>query len=150
MQKITELLNQCQNVALSSQAGEEHPFSSYASFHCGDEAIYVTLPRVSNHIENLEKNPKVSALFVESDAVSKPVTERYKATLECTVQPIRSEEEQYDAIMSNFQSGALGILLGTEDMLLYGLTVVSGEVTFGFGQVYKIHGKKLSDMNLKK
>jgi len=133
MKKLTEFLSQCQNVALSTQAGEEHPFSSYAPFHYDEEAIYTLLPSISNHVENIEQSAKSVALFVEMNAMRKSVAERYQVTLECHIKQLSKQDTKYDEMMSKFETGTLGILVGVEEMLLYRMKVLSGEVTFGFG-----------------
>lgn len=149
MTKLGELLEKSQNVALNTTSEEGHPFSSYASFYYDGELIYVSIPSIALHSENIKHKPKVLALFVE-EASDKRVLERYKITLECDASQIDKEDGQFNEIMSKFESGALGILIGTQELNLYVLTPISGEITFGFGERYEIGGAKMNELVLKK
>ncbi len=144
MMKLSELLSTVQNVALNSQSEEGHPFSSYASFYYDGELVYVSIPAIALHVKNFETKPKVLALFVEDASSNKRVHERSKITLECDVKQINSDDDRFNEIMPKFETGALGILIGTQELRLYALTPTSGEVTFGLGETYVIAGEKIN------
>lgn len=146
MTKLSELLDNCQNVALNTQDEQAHPFSSYASFYYDGEVIYVSIPSIALHVGNIESKARALALFVEASGVNKRMQERYKVTLECDVRYIGEEDERFKEIMPKFEKGALGILIGTEELRLYALTPTSGDVTFGVGETYAMGGEKMNEV----
>jgi putative heme iron utilization protein len=143
MIKLSELLSTVQNVALNSQSEEGHPFSSYASFYYDGEVVYVFIPAIALHVENFATKPKVLVFFVEDASSNKRVHERSKVTLECDVSEINSDDIRFNEIMPKFETGALGILIGTQELRLYALTPTSGEVIFGLGETYSIDTKQM-------
>ncbi|CAA6812161.1 MAG: Unknown protein [uncultured Sulfurovum sp.] len=146
MQKLSELLSNSQSVALNTKDENGHPFSSYTSFYYDGEIIYVSLPSIVTHVGNLEYNPQALALFVEDASSNKRVLERCKTTLECEVRRIFSEDSKFNEIMPKFEEGAFGILLGTQELILYALTPSAGEVTFGLGDTYEVGGDKMNEL----
>jgi len=146
MQKLSDLLSKTQSVALNTQSEEGQAFSSYASFYYDGVLLYVSLPKVSNHVENIKNNPKILALFVEDTGASKSVLQRHKTTLECDVVLIAKEDEKFDEIMPKFEGGTLDILIGIDGFNLYALTPTAGEVTFGLGTTYSVGGEKMNEI----
>ena len=146
MKKLNELLNKSQSVALNTKSEDGHPFSSYASFYYDGELIYVSIPSIALHIQNIEYSPKALVLFVEDAVSSKSVLERHKTTLECNAKSIDKNDVRFKEIMPKFENGALGILIGMQELTLYVLTPTSGEVTFGFGETYSVGGEKMNEI----
>lgn len=148
MENLNRFLRKSQSVAVNTKDEEGHPFSSYASFYYDGEVVYISVPSIVTHVKNLEVNPKASLLFVEEKASDRTAQERHRTTLECDVSRVDSESLQYKEIMSNFEEGAFGILMGTSTLILYALTPTSGEITFGFDDTYVVTGEKMNEVNL--
>ncbi|CAA6802011.1 MAG: Heme iron utilization protein [uncultured Sulfurovum sp.] len=147
MKKLSELLSQCQSVGLNTEDENNQSFSSYASFYYDGEVVYVSIPSISIHVTNIEEKPKMLALFIEAATPKKSALERFKATLECDVSKVSEEDSIFKEIMPRFEDGALGILIGTQELALYKLTPTSGEVTYGLGETYAVGGEKMNEVN---
>lgn len=148
MGNLSSFLSKSQSVAINTKGEDGHPFSSYASFYYDGEVVYISVPSIVTHIENLKVNPKATLLFVEEKRSNKAMHECHKTTLECNVSRVDSESLKYKEVMPHFEDGALGILMGTSELVLYALTPTSGEITFGFDECYAIGGEKMNEVNL--
>lgn len=148
MGNLSSFLSKSESVALNTKGEEGHPFSSYASFYYDGEVVYISMPTIVTHVENLEVNPKASLLFLEERSTARGSQERHRITLECTVSRVERERVKYKEVMAHFEDGALGILMGTSELVLYALTPTSGEITFGFNESYVLGGAKMNEVEL--
>lgn len=149
MENLSRFLRKSQSVAINTKGEDGHPFSSYASFYYDGEVVYISVPSIVTHVENLQANPKASLLFVEDKSSNRSTHERHRTTLECSVSRVENESSKYKEIMPNFEDGAFGILMGTSELVLYALTPTLGEITFGFGdETYALSGEKMNEVNL--
>ena len=144
MKKLSELLGEFQTLVLGTESEEGHPFSSYASFYYDGEVLYLFIPKITLHVENIQNNSKALLNFEEGETKGKQFFERPKVYLECEVEFIERSDARFQEFMPKFEGGTLDILIGTEGFNLYALTPTYGEATFDGKENYGIAGDKMN------
>lgn len=150
MTYLNELLTPFKSVVLGTQGSNGYPFSSYAPFYYDGTVVYVFISNMATHAKNMQVTAKASAFFVEDESITENIFKRKRISLQCDVEKISRDSEQFESIMKDFQAkhpdGTLSILMGMNDFNLYALTPIYGEATFGFGEAYNIAGENMNQI----
>jgi len=150
MTYLNELLTPFKSVVLGTQGSNGYPFSSYAPFYYDGAVVYVFISNIATHAKNMQTIAKASAFFVEDESITENIFKRKRISLQCDVEKISRDSEQFENIMKDFQAkhpdGTLTMLMGMSDFNLYALTPIYGEATFGFGEAYNIGGEKMNQL----
>jgi len=147
--KLKEYLEPYQSTILGTIGENDYPFGSYAPCYYDGKSIYIYISNITTHAQNINRYPKVSALFIEDEGQSKQIFARKRISLQCDAHLIKRDSVEFDEIMQTFiqkQGKTLSMLLKMEDFNLYQLSIVYGEATFGFGDAYFLGGENMDEL----
>ena len=133
---------------LGTKSEEGHPFSSYASFYYDGEVLYLFIPKITPHVENIENNSKALVNFEEGETKGRQFFARPKVYLECEVEFVERSNDRFKEFMPKFEGGTLDILMGIDGFNLYALTPTYGEATFDGKENYEISRDKMNMLAL--
>ncbi|MDX5333504.1 MAG: pyridoxamine 5'-phosphate oxidase family protein [Gammaproteobacteria bacterium] len=146
----TGFIDGFQSLILATADGQGSLLASYAPYvrdPQGGFCIFVS--ELAEHTGNLLARGEASVLFIESEADTRQVFARRRASFRCQVAELPRGTEEADAILARFAGRfgeIMGLLSGLGDFRLLRLTPVEGRFVIGFGQAYRLVGPGLNDL----
>lgn len=140
--RYQDLIQSQQTLLLATASENSIPDISTAPFirdHSGCFVIYVS--DLASHTANLRHNPQVSLLFIRPEAASPNLFARERAIINCHVQEITRNEEQYTVHLQalHAQFGEVITLLSSlNDFHLFALCPRSGRYVLSFGKAFGV------------
>lgn len=138
-----EFCDRVRSVMLSTVSPEGLPNASYAPFIMDrDKNIYFFASGLAVHTQNLNKNSRVSALFIEDEGNSEDIFARPRLSLNCQATFLERETEEWQELSDRFAErfgDIIQTLRSLPDFRIVKLTPIGGRFVQGFGQVYRIN-----------
>lgn len=142
--EIEEFKSSFNSVCLATLSENNEVVCSYAPFVATNEGNYIYISEVSEHFDNIKKNPyNIEIMFLEDESKAASVILRKRLRYRVDASFIE-RGEQFDKIYDEFerQTGAEGGIKTIRKMLdfhLVKLEFKKGRFVKGFGQAYDIN-----------
>lgn len=141
LHRIRQLVRSRKTVLLASADENGEPLASYAPFWIGDGAPHVLLSRLARHHRNLEKNPRVSILFIEDEADSPDLFARRRLEYRCRCETVERDSDTGRKALAAFRERfgeTFALIESLPDFTLFRLTPLNGNYVEGFGRAYTL------------
>ena len=140
-EKMQQIIGQQTSVHIATATPSGQPEASYAPFIATDSGVYLYLSQLAAHSRNLQKNPKLSLLFIEPEHEAADCFARRRVTWTCELETIQRETEQWQKVMNQFEAkhgGTVQLIRQLADFTLYFCRPVKANVVLGFAQAYTL------------
>lgn len=128
-----------QSIEIATVSAQFEPEASYAPVLLEDGVFYLYLSQLAKHTRNLQQNPKLSLLFIESEQDAANLFARKRATFACRSEIIERDSEQWNHIldaMEDKHGEMMQMIRGLNDFQLFACTPYSAKFVEGFAQAY--------------
>lgn len=140
-----EFMHEFRSCQLATADRSSQPEASYAPFIFNQGDYYFYLSQLAKHCRNLQKNPQVSLLFIEPEHKASDIFARKRLTLQCEVQTLERDTEQWQNLMNQMQQRhgeTVQMIRSLEDFQLFSCRPVKIHYVKGFAQAYSISSKE--------
>ena len=134
---MEQLFNQ-KTIMISSLNEGGEPFISYAPFVKVEDKVYIYLSRAAEHYFNLLKNPNVSIMMIEDEAVAKTVFARARVSFKATATMMKEVPENIWETFGEVQGKEMVQMLRKMDFDMFELQLHKGRLVKGFGKAYDV------------
>jgi heme oxygenase (biliverdin-IX-beta and delta-forming) len=140
------LISQFKTVQLATVNDQGNPEASYTPYIRDAGRYYIFISGLASHTNNLLAHPVLSLFFIQNEDDAKNIFARRRLTLECMASPISRKNEQWNALLDQFQDehgSTVYVLRSLADFQLFELKPTLGNYVKGFGQAYILEGEDL-------
>lgn len=125
------------------------PEASYAPFVWHDNACFLFLSQLARHTQNLNVNPAISLLLIESEKDTGNQFARRRIIWHGRAQNIQRSTDLYATVMDEFRArfgDFIDIIEPLQDFQLFCISPQTGRFVRGFAQAFELSGDGLSDI----
>ena len=149
LEEAEDLISQFKTVQLATINHQGNPEASYTPYIREAGRYYIFISGLASHTNNILAHPVLSLFFIQNEDDTKNIFARRRLTLECTASPISRENEQWNALLDQFQDehgATVYVLRSLADFQLFELKPTLGSYVKGFGQAYILEGEGLKEV----
>ena len=149
LREFLALRDSLKTVHIATQSPDGLPESSYAPYLWFEQSCYLYLSDLAKHAINLNLDPNIGLLFIESEENSQNLFARRRIILQGTVLKIDREKELFQQIMAQFRlrfGSFIDVIEPLQDFHLFQVNPRSGRFIQGFAQAYELSGEGLSEI----
>jgi putative heme iron utilization protein len=151
---LDSLKRDMRSVLLSTLGENGDPHSGYTPFIFDNDAnsehhIIIFVSQLALHTRDLLSTGKVSAMLITDESESAQIFARRRVRYQCQAEVIPSEHERYGPLLDAMRvsHGKMISLIRTlPDFVLFRLKPTQGQFVMGFGQAYKLTGRKFDQL----
>lgn len=145
-QRMMDFVTGFRSVNIASAQSNGIPEASYAPFIWHDKTLYVYLSELAKHCNNLQTNPHVSLLFIESENDCETIFARKRVTWQCQVKIIPRKSNEWHDILDLFEQRhgqTASIIRQLQDFHLFACTPQQASFVEGFAKAHNFNQKQL-------
>ena len=150
LDEISTLIGSQLSAELATVSESGTPCVSYAPFIYGAKlTLIVFLSDLAQHTHNLAANKKISAMIIKDESKSSNLFARERLVLDCQATKFERNSKEFDIWIPQYRErfGAIvDTLVQLADFNLYSLSPERGTYVKGFGQAYRIFGRRMNQV----
>lgn len=148
-ESLLKLVNQAKTLILATIDSKGLPDASYSPFVRDEQGnLYIYVSTLAKHTRNLRSARKAGIMIIEDEQSAQSLYARKRLTLQCDVQDIERDSEDFQSMIAHFHEkfGEIMDTLGTmKDFYLFRLVPGQGRLVLGFGQAFAVDGLSVED-----
>lgn len=143
--EVHEFRDQCQTLQMAT-INKGLPHVSYSPFAHTELGYYILVSDIAQHGENLQHDPHISIMMIESETSAKSIYARRRLSFDAIAEYIPSSSSQWQQGVNALRQRhgeIIDNLSQLSDFKLYQLTPNNGRYVKGFGKAFNISGHDL-------
>lgn len=148
-QDFNALRDSLLSLQLATIDAEGRPEASYAPFVWFEQAYYLYLSALARHTMNLNLNPALSILLIESEQAAANPFSRRRIILQAEVEKISRQASAFTEVLDAFRhrfGGFIDVIEPLQDFQLFKILPTQGRFIRGFAQAYELSGEGLNQI----
>ncbi len=140
-ERARDFLSVRESLLLATISSDGIPTASLAPFVRKGTDLYIYTSGLSRHTQDMKSSPKVSALVVEDELLSKNLFARQRITFSCVTEILTRGGEEWQEIMTLFDQAfkeTFEPIKPLRDFVLFRLVPFEVVYVEGFGRAYRM------------